>query len=64
MSDTNGSPFEAFTEAEVGHIQPTEAVNSEDVVVSPVRSIGSEPQCELLVLCLTPVMQVLLDRIP
>ena len=43
MSDSDGSSFEGFTEAEVRHIPPTQAVNSVDVVVSPIGSIGSEP---------------------
>ena len=44
MSDSDGSPFEGFTEAEVHHIPPTQAVNSVDIVVSPIGSMGSEPQ--------------------
>ena len=43
MSDSGGSLFEGFTEAEVRHIPPTQAVNSADVVVSTVRSLGLEP---------------------
>ena len=42
MSDTDGSLFEEFTEAGVHLIPPTQAVMSV-VVVSPIRSIGSEP---------------------
>ena len=44
MSDSEGSPFEGFTEAEVRHIPPTQAVDSVDVVVSPIGSIGTESQ--------------------
>ena len=43
MSDSDGSPFEGFTEAEVRHIPPTQAVDSASIVVSPVRSTGLEP---------------------
>ena len=43
MSDSDGSPFEGFTEAEVHHIPPAQAENSVDVVLSPIGSIGSEP---------------------
>ena len=44
MSDSGGSPFEGFTEAVVRHIPPTQVVDSADIVVSPVGSIGTESQ--------------------
>ena len=43
MSDSGGSLFEGFTEVEVCHIPPTQAVNSADVVIFPIGSIGLEP---------------------
>ena len=49
MSDSGGSPFEGFTEAEVCHITPTQAVNSAIVVISLVGSSGLEPPMQLLV---------------
>ena len=44
MLDSDGSPFEGFTEAELRHIPPTQAVDSADIMVSPVGSIGTESQ--------------------
>ena len=41
MSDSDRSPFEGFTEAEVRHIPPTQADDDATVVVSPVESTGS-----------------------
>ena len=43
MLDSDGSPFEGFTEAEIRHLPPTQAVDSADIVVSPIRSTGMEP---------------------
>ena len=43
MSDSDRSSFKGFTEAEVRHIPPTQAVNSTGVTVSPVGSSGLEP---------------------
>ena len=43
MSDSDGSPFKGFTEAEVRHIPPTQAVDSASIVVSPIRATGLEP---------------------
>ena len=62
MSDSGGSPFVGFTEAEVHHIPPTQAVNFADVVVFSVGSIGLEPPMR------TPsgffLRAVLRDRLP
>ena len=53
MSDSDGSPFEGFTEAELRHLPPTQAVDSANIVVSPVRSMGWSPLCELIVFLVT-----------
>ena len=46
MSDSDGSPFKGFTEAEVRHTPPTQAVDSVSIVVSPVRSTELEPHLQ------------------
>ena len=55
MSDSDGSPFEGFTEAEFRHLPPTQAVDSANLVVFPSDPQGWSPLCELVVFLVFPL---------